>query len=268
MEHDHMIEALASNGSNLWIAQTPSETNAIEISDMRKGTGAGLRRRPGSNNVTFDGKPLDGVFVMHKGLTVFFKTEVAENTETEQPILRAEGVLRDGYCLLRIVFGRKCCGADEIPLGWKQRRRQRRRRSVMRAQIPQRQKRTVRSDTILPVFCGAALLLLTFSASMRAQTKAADAPKLVQQLNDKDPAVRGAAGTALGNLKDPAAEPALIAGLKQSSGNVSALKVLVRTLGRFNDGKSVAAIAEILPGEAGHVAAAQLLQMDPLGVSH
>jgi hypothetical protein len=26
---------------------------------------AGLRRRPGSNNVTFDGKPLDGVFVMH-----------------------------------------------------------------------------------------------------------------------------------------------------------------------------------------------------------
>ncbi len=23
---------------------------------------AGLRRRPGSNNVTFDGKPLDGVF--------------------------------------------------------------------------------------------------------------------------------------------------------------------------------------------------------------
>src|ERR1700676_145424 len=30
---------------------------------------AGLRRRPGSNNVTFDGKPLDGVFVMHK-LTV------------------------------------------------------------------------------------------------------------------------------------------------------------------------------------------------------
>jgi HEAT repeat protein len=118
----------------------------------------------------------------------------------------------------------------------------------------------------LPVFCGAALLLLTFSASMRAQTKAADAPKLVQQLNDKDPAVRGAAGTALDNLKDPAAEPALIAGLKQSSGNVSALQVLVRTLGRFNDVKSVAAIAEILPGEAGHVAAAQLLQMDPLGV--
>ena len=27
---------------------------------------AGLRRRPGSNNVTFGGKPLDGVFVMHR----------------------------------------------------------------------------------------------------------------------------------------------------------------------------------------------------------
>ena len=26
---------------------------------------AGLRRRPGSNNVTFDGEPLDGFFVMH-----------------------------------------------------------------------------------------------------------------------------------------------------------------------------------------------------------
>jgi HEAT repeat protein len=135
----------------------------------------------------------------------------------------------------------------------------------MRAQIPQGQKTTVRSDTILPVFCGVALLLLTFSASVRAQTKAADAPKLIQQLNDKDPAVRGAAGTALGNLKDPAAEPALIAGLRQSSGNASALKVLVRTLGRFNDARSVAAIAGILPGEAGHEAAAQLLQMDPLG---
>jgi len=33
---------------------------------MRKGTGGWLRRRPGSNNVTFDGKLLDGVFVMHR----------------------------------------------------------------------------------------------------------------------------------------------------------------------------------------------------------
>jgi hypothetical protein len=32
---------------------------------------AGLRRRPGSNNVTFDGKPLDGVFVMHSSVTRF-----------------------------------------------------------------------------------------------------------------------------------------------------------------------------------------------------
>jgi len=52
--------------SVLWIPQIPSVTNAIEISVMRKGTGGWLRRRPGSNNVTFEGKPLDGVFVMHR----------------------------------------------------------------------------------------------------------------------------------------------------------------------------------------------------------
>jgi hypothetical protein len=50
--------------SNLWIPQIPSVTNAIEIGDVRKGTGS--RRRPGSNNVTFDRKPLDGVFIMHR----------------------------------------------------------------------------------------------------------------------------------------------------------------------------------------------------------
>ena len=108
--------------------------------------------------------------------------------------------------------------------------------------------------------------MIFFSASLRAQTKPADVPKLVEQLTDKDPAVRGAATSALDNLKDPASEPALIAGLKQNGKNVSAATVLVRTLGRFNDAKSVAAIAELLPGEAGHIAAAQLLQMDPLGV--
>src|SRR6266853_5420617 len=37
---------------------------------------AGLRRRPGSNNVTFDGKPLDGVFVMHsRSLSLSFRME-------------------------------------------------------------------------------------------------------------------------------------------------------------------------------------------------
>lgn len=132
----------------------------------------------------------------------------------------------------------------------------------MRVRVRQRQRHKL---GILPAFCLALIQCLVCTASMCAQTKASDVPKLVQQLNDKDPAVRGAAGAALDNLKDPAAEPALIAGLKQSSQNVSALKVLVRTLGRFNDAKSVAAIAGLLPSDAGHDAAAQLLQMDPLG---
>ena len=108
--------------------------------------------------------------------------------------------------------------------------------------------------------------MFSFSASLKAQTKASDVPKLVQDLNDKDPAVRGGAAAALDNLHDTAAEPALIAGLKQSSKNVSAATALVRTIGRFNDAKAVAAIAELLPGEVGHAAAAQLLQMDPLGI--
>ena len=77
---------------------------------------------------------------------------------------------------------------------------------------------------------------------------------------------RCAAAAALDNLHDIAGEPALIAGLKQSSENVSAATVVVRALGRFNDAKSVAAIAELLPGEAGHAAAQQLVQMDPLGI--
>src|SRR5260370_19333009 len=34
----------------------------------------GLRRRPGSNNVTFDGKPLDGVFVMHNRILAKYRT--------------------------------------------------------------------------------------------------------------------------------------------------------------------------------------------------
>ncbi len=91
-------------------------------------------------------------------------------------------------------------------------------------------------------------------------------PKLVQNLNDKDPAVRGAAAATLDNLHDTAAEPALIAGLKQSRRNVSAATVIVRTLGRFNDAKAVAAIAGLLPEEAGPAAAQQLLQMDTLGI--
>jgi len=113
--------------------------------------------------------------------------------------------------------------------------------------------------------CCATVLLCVFSAGVNAQTKASDVPKLVRDLRDKDPAVRGAAAAALDKLYDIAAEPALIAGLKQSAENVSAATVLVRTLGRFKDAKTVAAIAELLPSGAGHVAAQQLLQMGPLG---
>jgi len=129
----------------------------------------------------------------------------------------------------------------------------------------QKQMRKFRRSEVLRAWCVVGLLL-TFSASLKAQTKASDVPKLVQDLNDKDPAVRGAAAAALDNLHDTAGEPALIAGLKQSSKNVSAATVVVRTLGRFNDAKAVAAIADLLPGEAGHAAAQQLVQMDPLGI--
>ena len=125
--------------------------------------------------------------------------------------------------------------------------------------------RKFRRSEVLRAWCGLGLLL-SFSAGLKAQTKAIDVPKLVQDLNDKDPAVRGAAAAALDNLHDTAGEPALIAGLKQSSKNVSAATVVVRTLGRFNDAKAVVAIADLLPGEAGHAAAQQLVQMDPLGI--
>jgi HEAT repeat protein len=108
-------------------------------------------------------------------------------------------------------------------------------------------------------------LSLASSTGLRAQTKAADVPKLVQDLNDKDPAVRGAAATALDNLHDPAAEPALIAALKQNSDNVPSARVLARALSQFRDANAVAAIAALLPGKAGHIAAAQLLQMDQPG---
>jgi HEAT repeat protein len=125
--------------------------------------------------------------------------------------------------------------------------------------------RKFRRSKVFRAWCGLALLL-SFSASLKAQTKASDVPKLVQDLNDKDPAVRGAAAAALDSLHDTAGEPALIAGLKQSSKNVSAATVVVRTLGRFNDAKAVVAIADLLPSEAGHAAAQQLVQMDPLGI--
>jgi len=103
-------------------------------------------------------------------------------------------------------------------------------------------------------------------ANSPAQTTAADLPKLLQQLIDKDPAIRGAAAAAFDNFRDKSVEPALIAGLKQDADTPSAATVLIRVLGQFNDANSVAAIAEVLPTPSGHAAAARLLQMDPLGV--
>jgi len=68
----HTIAGIALAGCALansqWFVDpaNPSVTNAIEISDMRKGTGGWVKKATGSNNVTFDGKQLDGVFVMHR----------------------------------------------------------------------------------------------------------------------------------------------------------------------------------------------------------
>ncbi len=111
------------------------------------------------------------------------------------------------------------------------------------------------------------LLLLAFaSTGLRAQTKAADVPKLLEELTDKDPAVRGAAEAALDKLNDPAAVPLLISALQHAGTNTNECKVLIHTLGKFNDPRSIAALADHLKGEAGNSASEQLLQMGPLGI--
>jgi HEAT repeat protein len=110
-------------------------------------------------------------------------------------------------------------------------------------------------------------LLLTLAATaLRAQTKAADVPKLLQQLTDKDPAVRGAAEAALDKLNDPTAVPALVSALQHAGSNTAECSVLIHTLGKFNDPRSIASLADQLKGEAGNSAAEQLLQMGPLGI--
>jgi len=58
---------------------------------------AGLRRRPGSNNVTFDGKPLDGVFVMHSTVT---------------PVRRQDDYGIDLYCTLSDRIARRAVVRD------------------------------------------------------------------------------------------------------------------------------------------------------------
>jgi HEAT repeat protein len=110
------------------------------------------------------------------------------------------------------------------------------------------------------------LLLPLASASLPAQTKAAAVPKLLQDLNDKDPAVRGAAEAALDKLDDPTAVPMLVSALQHAGSNTPECKVLIHTLGKFNDPRSIAALTEQLKGEAGTAAAEQLLQMGPQGI--
>jgi HEAT repeat protein len=110
-------------------------------------------------------------------------------------------------------------------------------------------------------------LLLAFAATgLRAQTKAADVPKLLQQLTDKDPAVRGAAQAALDKLTDASAVPQLVSALQRCGSNTAECNVLIHTLGKFNDPKSIAALAERLKSEAGAAAAEQLFQMGPQGI--
>jgi HEAT repeat protein len=123
--------------------------------------------------------------------------------------------------------------------------------------------RTLSRTCILPAF----FLPLAFAATgLRAQTKAADVPKLLQQLTDKDPAVRGAAEAALDKLTDPSAVPPLVAALQRCGSNTAECNVLIHTLGKFNDPKSIAALAEQLKSEAGADAAEQLFQMGPQGI--
>jgi HEAT repeat protein len=121
---------------------------------------------------------------------------------------------------------------------------------------------------VTPKFSWFALfLLLPFAATiLRAQTQASDVPKLLQQLTDKDPAVRGAAEAALDKLTDPSAVTPLVAALQRCGSNTAECNVLIHTLGKFNDPKSIAALAEQLKGEAGAAAAEQLFQMGPQGI--
>jgi HEAT repeat protein len=110
-------------------------------------------------------------------------------------------------------------------------------------------------------------LLLAFATTgLRAQTKASDVPKLLRELADKDPAVRGSAEAALDKLQDPAAVPLLASALQHAGTNTHECEVLIHTLGKFNDPRSIASLVDQLKGEAGNSASEQLLQMGPLGI--
>ncbi|MGB7283071.1 MAG: HEAT repeat domain-containing protein [Candidatus Acidiferrum sp.] len=133
----------------------------------------------------------------------------------------------------------------------------------------------MRSCQRSPILCALArtcfslafFLLGAFAAAgLRAQTKAADVPNLLQHLTDKDPAVRGAAEAALDKLTDPSAVPLLVSALQHAGSNTAECKVLIHTLGKFNDPRSIAPLADQLKGEAGNSASEQLFQMGPLGI--
>lgn len=109
------------------------------------------------------------------------------------------------------------------------------------------------------------LFLILSPAPLCAQTKE-DVPKLLEDLNSNDPAIRGAAATALDNLHDPAAVPMLVSGLRHNGHDAATIAVLVRTLGKFDDANAVAAVTELLPGDQGVIAAQQLLQMGQKGI--
>jgi HEAT repeat protein len=117
----------------------------------------------------------------------------------------------------------------------------------------------------MPSFLYATILLFVVSvASLQAQTKVGDVPKLIEDLNSTDPALRGPAAAALDNLHDPAAVSMLVSALRHSS-NPFATAALVRTLGRFDDANAVAAVADLLSTDAGVIASQQLLQMGESG---
>ena len=86
--------------------------------------------------------------------------------------------------------------------------------------------------------------LLSFSANLKAQTKASEVPKLVQDLNDKDPAVRGAAKEELMQHHDPAAVPELLKVLPGAQGTIR--DNLFEILGKYDDPRKIPVYLSLL----------------------
>ncbi len=95
------------------------------------------------------------------------------------------------------------------------------------------------------------------------QSGTGDVGKLVRELKDGDPAVRGAAGRALTDLREARYLPELIEAWKKSGTDQAVRKQLVVTLGNYRDARAVEALAEALgdPAETSYTAAAELLEM-------